>query len=558
MGQLYLYLFEPCIATYLTYSDLEHIIGRIFGFSNLEEAPMAKVHEREKTSLASGPPLVTIHLRPPQRDGIEEHFAQTDLRSGADLARYPRVAKLLKSRQFQFLTILPNQIIFWFVIVIGLIGTVDPGLNFGTAITWYIWFCLVFVLMVVVGRAWCVMCPFGGFAEWIQRGALWKRAQSQLGLGLKFPERIARYGLLTSVVVFLLLTWIEEFFNIAGPGDPKATSFMVIGIVTSALLFFLIFERRTFCRYICPLSSLIGTIGAMGSAAGFRTRDREICLTCETKECMRGGENGYGCPWYTWPGSSDSNLTCGLCSECYKACPSENIGLFVQRPLTSVIAPSRRRPDIAWSVAILWGLVIFQQFNALPVYATVEDWLNSAINFPRYPNPIAFVGMIGGVSLLMAGAAGGLQKVFAASDLVIAKGGKTFTSKTSKFRAFFLPLMYGLIPVVGSDYFARQLPKFFKHATRVVPSVGHLFGSGSASSSLYKARLLSDPSIVLVQVIVVALGTLAAMWASWRIAKRDLVPLTDHPRGVQVAAVSLAAVCGVIASVLYVLISAAD
>ena len=516
-------------------------------------------HDHQKTSTPSGPQRITIHLRPPQREGMEEHFAQTDLNPGADLTKYPRVAKLLKSRKFQFVTIVPNQFIFWLVIVIGLIGTVDPGLNFATAITWYIWFCLVFVLMVVVGRAWCLACPFGGLGEWIQRRTFWKRAQSHLGLGLKFPESIARYGLLTSVGAFLLLTWLEEFFNIAGPGDPKGTSFMVIGIVTSALLFFLVFERRTFCRYICPLSALIGTVGAMGSVAGFRTRDREVCLTCETKDCMRGGENGYGCPWYTWPGSSDSNLTCGLCSECYKACPSGNIGLFVQRPLTSVIAPSRRRPDIAWAVAILWGLVIYQQFNALPIYATIDDGLNSLINFPRYPDPIAFVGMIAAVSLVMAGVASGFKRVFAASDLVVpTRSGQTFINRTSKFRAFFLPLMYGLIPVVGSDYFARQLPKFFKHATRVVPSIGHLFGSGTASSSLYKTRLLSDPSIVVVQVVIVVLGTLAAMWTSWRIAKRDLVPLTDHPRGVQIAAVTLAGVCGAVASVLYVLMSAAD
>ncbi len=202
-------------------------------------------------------PVIQIHLKPPQRPGVENHFTETDPNRGLELTKFPRVAKLLKNRKFQFLTIVPNQLIFWFVIIIGFVGTADPGLNFGTAITWYIWFGLVFVLMVVAGRAWCLMCPFGGFGEWIQRRTFWKRTQSQLGLGLKFPERIAQYGYLTSVGAFLLLTWLEEFFNIAGPGNPKSTSYMVLGIVTSALLFFLIFERRSFCRYICPLSWVV-------------------------------------------------------------------------------------------------------------------------------------------------------------------------------------------------------------------------------------------------------------------------------------------------------------
>lgn len=519
---------------------------------------MTQVDEQNKSSAPRELPLIKINLRPPQREGVENHFAQTDPNRGLELTKYPLVAKLLKNRKFQFITIVPNQLIFWFVILIGFVGTADPGLNFGTAITWYIWFCLVFVLMVLVGRAWCLMCPFGGLGEWVQRQSFWKRTQSHLGLGLKFPEKAAQYGFLISVATFILLTWLEEFFNIAGPGDPKATSYMVLGIVASALIFFLIFERRSFCRYICPLSGLIGTIGSMGMAAGFRTRDREVCLTCETKDCMRGGEDGYGCPWYTWPGSADSNAACGLCSECYKGCPSDNIGLFVQKPLTSVIAPTRRRADIAWAVAILWGLVIYQQVNALPLYSSIDGWLNSHMHFPQYPNPVDFLAIIAGVSVLMAGLTWIIVRVFAADDLIVPSGGNSFISRTSTFRAFFLPLMYGLIPVVGSDYFARQLPKLFKHSTRIVPAVGHLFGSGTTSSSLYKARLLSDPSIVAVQFLVIALGTVAAMWSSWRIAKRDLAPLTDHPRGVQVAAVSFAAICGVVAGMLYLLMSAAD
>ncbi|MHB1486878.1 MAG: 4Fe-4S binding protein [Acidimicrobiales bacterium] len=517
-------------------------------------------HDETSSPPATSPPdpvAVAIRLRPADRSGIEERFGPSDPPKGGDLAAHPRVAQILRSRKFQFALILPNQIIFWLVIVLGLLGTVVPGLNFGTAITWYIWFCLVFVMTAVVGRAWCVMCPFGGFAEWIQRRSFWNHTQHRLGLGRKLPEPIARYGFLLSVGSFLLLTWIEEFFNIAGPGNPWATSFMVIGIVTSALLFFLVFERRTFCRYFCPLSALIGTVGAMGSVAGFRTRDRQVCVECKTKDCMRGGENGYGCPWYTWPGSADSNLSCGLCSECYKACPSDNIGLYVQKPLTSVIAPTRRRADVAWAVAVLWGLVIFQQVNATNVYASIDGWLNRVTRL-KYPNPVGYVGIIAIVALLMAGIVKVMESALARRDLTVAAGTANFISRTSRFRLFFLPLMYGIIPVVGADYFARQLPKFFKHASRIVPSVGHLFGSGSTSSALYHTRLLSNPNIVLVQVIVIALGTIASVWASWRISGRELTAISSRPTAVRLVAVAPALACGAAASVLYVIMHAAS
>ena len=504
------------------------------------------------------PVSVAVHLRAPRSD-TRGRFAGTDRTAGWDLARHPRVARLLRSRRLQFMLILPNQIVFWMVIFLGLLGTVVPGLNFGTAITWYIWFCLVFVMMVVVGRAWCAMCPFGGFAEWIQRRTLWQRTQKALGLGRKLPEPVAKYGLLASVGTFLLLTWLEEFFNIAGPGKPYLTSLMVLGIVASALTFFLVFERRSFCRYLCPLSALIGTVGAMGSAAGFRTRDRDVCLTCETKDCMRGGEEGYGCPWYTWPGSAESNLTCGLCSECYKACPSGNVGFYLQPPLTSVVAPQRRRADVAWSVAILWGLVVFQQVNATSGFAALDGWLNHMTGM-AYPNPIDYLGTIALIAAAFAGIAALMSRWIGRPEPAPAAPGRqwSWVDAPSRFRSWFAPLAYGAIPVVGADYFARQLPKFLKHASRIVPSIGAWFGAGSTHSSLYNLRLMSDSGIVAVQVAVIALGTVAAMWATWRISGRDLVPVASHPAAARVVPVATMVALGATAAFLYLIMHAAS
>ncbi len=478
---------------------------------------MTFVTDPKQKEQATDPVAVAIHLRAKAPTDTAAHFAKTDPK--IDLAKIPLVKKLLHKRWLQFGLIVPNQIIFWLVIFSGLAGTVSPGLNFATAITWYIWFCVVFVLMVVVGRAWCAMCPFGGFAEWIQRKTFFKRTQSALGLGLKFPERLASYGLLTSVGAFVGLTYIEEFFNIAGPGAPHDTSFMVIGIVASALIVFLVFERRTFCRYLCPLSSLIGTVGAMGSFAGFRTKDRNAYQECSTKSCMRGGEDGFGCPWYTWPGSADSNAYCGLCTECYKACPTDNIGLFVQKPLTSVIAPSRKRMDIAATAAVLLGLVAFQQVNAMGFYAPLDNWLNAHTYFPQYPNPIDYFGLIA----LLAAVPTLLFKLgsMVFSSGTIRKVPGNFMLRRSEFRNWFVAGMYALVPAIGADYFARQLPKFFKHATRIVPAVAHPFGA--SANGLYQYHILQDPKIIAVQVGIMVLGTLGSVYAARKIAKTDLV-----------------------------------
>ncbi|MDA8045392.1 MAG: 4Fe-4S binding protein [Actinomycetota bacterium] len=516
------------------------------------------VVEEQGTIDRQDPISAAVRLRPVQRTGVKERFEASDPPRGMDvLARSPRLARLVKSRRFQFLLILPNQIVFWTVIFVGLVGTADPGLNFATAITWYVWFCLVFVMMVVVGRAWCAMCPFGGFAEWVQRRTFWKRTQKSLGLGLEFPPQLARLGFMIPVVSFLVLTYVEEYFNIAGPGAPADTSWMVVGIVASALIFFLVFERRTFCRYICPLTTLTGSVGSMGAVAGFRTRDREVCLSCTTKDCMRGGDNGYGCPWYTWPGSADTNLSCGLCSECYKSCPSGNVGLYIQKPLTSVIAPRRRRFDVALGVAFLWGLVLYQQFNATNLYGSLDDWLNRNLGFPHYPDPVAYLGLIALGAAVMVVVAWAVSSALGRRDLDLARGG-SFIDRKSRFRAYFTPMLYGLIPVVGADYFARQLPKFFQYSPRVISSVQHLAGYSSTRSAIYNFSLLNNGWIVAAQVAVISLGTLAAAWSTWKIAGRELVPVSRNAVAARATSLAVVLATGAAAGFLYLIMHAAD
>ena len=484
-------------------------------------------------------------VRDAQKAGLEERFSDSDART--DLTRVPVIgpplSRILKSRKFQFYIILPSQVLFWLVVISGIFGTLEPTQNFATAITWYIWFALVFPLTLLVGRAWCATCPFGGVGEWIQRKTFWKRTQKSLGLGWKLPQSLAGYGLIISAVLFIGMTWMEEFLNIAGPGTPSLTSYMILGIIGSSVLVSLLFERRTFCRYFCPLSSLIGTAGCTGMVAGFRPRDREMCLNCATKECMRGGKDGFGCPWYTYPATADTNTYCGLCSECYKACPYENVGVYVQKPLTSVVAP-KKRPELAWAVALLFGLVIFQQWNALVAYSTLDGWLNGMTHFPNYPNPIDYVLSIGAVVGILAGVA------FLISRLI------SFRTKVARrFTNWFAPLMYGLIPLMGADYLARVMPKFFNNAARFPAAVLGIFGKQAAFAD---AHILSDAWVLRAQYIAVGLGTMAAMYATSKIAGKDLKALTPHPLLAKLIPSLVMLVIGVGMTALYVAMKGAE
>ena len=500
--------------------------------------------------------LPARRLSQARREGLARHFAPTDPR--VDLLRLPVVGpplqRAVKSRRFQFALILPNQIIFWLVIFAGVIGAAVPDRNFATAITWYLWFCVVFVLMVGAGRAWCAMCPFGGAADWVQRLSLWPRRARTIGLHRTWPARLSKYGLLPSVGVFLALTWGEEFFGIAGPGLPIFTGLMVLLIILFAVSIFLVFDRRTFCRYLCPLSCVIGTVGSTGMVAGFRTRDRELCLRCPTKDCMRGSERGYPCPWYEWPGSATSNVNCGLCTECVKNCPYDNVGMFVQAPLTSVVAPTRRRFDIALASVILLGLVVFQQINALPFYSTIDGSLNGLTHFPGYPNPLDYLGLVGvgvGAVLLYAWV---VRRGFSRS--------KSGDMPGVRFTAWFTPIAYGLIPLMGIDYLARQMPKFWLYLPKLIASISDPFAVGwnlfgTAKLPIANASILTTNGIVLSQIVLIAIGAAGAVYATARIVRRDMRGLTDRPRALLLVTTGAVAVLGATLAYLYVLMGAA-
>ena len=516
------------------------------------------VQERERPEAETVGSSPARRLSVIQRGGSERHFQPTDPR--IDLLRLPLAGrwleKAVKSRRFQFAAILPNQIIFWLVIATGLIGVAVPSRNFSTAITWYVWFCAVFVMMVGAGRAWCLMCPFGGAGEWVQRRSFWQRHPISIGLHLKWPESWSRWGMLPSVGVFLAMTWGEEFLNIAGPGRPILTGLMVIFIITFAVGIFLVFDRRTFCRYLCPLTAIIGTVGSTGMVAGMRTRDREICLTCATKDCMRGSERGYPCPWYEWPGSATSNMMCGLCTECVKNCPHDNVGIFVQAPLTSVIAPLRRRLDVALAVLVFFGLVIFQQVNALGFYAPMEGTVNQFTHFSGYPNPIDYIGIIALVTGLVAAYVWGLRAVFGRERTGKAKG------RVSSFAIWLAPLAYGLIPLMAADYLARQLPKFWLSSPKVIAVISDPFGYGwnlfgTAHAAIAGVQILSPEGVVISQVVLIALGTIGAVYATVRIVRRDLTKLTQHPRALTTVSAAAWTLGGAGVAALYVAMGAA-
>ncbi|BDC17660.1 hypothetical protein HS5_05500 [Acidianus sp. HS-5] len=371
------------------------------------------------------------------------------------------IAKFFKKRWAHFAIILPSFIVFYIVMIAGIIGEQNLNsselnlVNFAPDISWLLWFPLLWLLTWIAnGRTWCQTCPFSGQAEWLQRLHPWKKTGRKLGKRLRWPLKYST--ILYSAIGFSVLTWVEEFYNIGGPGLPMLTSVVLIYIALLEVIIAILFQERTFCRTICPLSAPLAVTTMISPLGTFRIKDQEKCKSCTTKDCMRGNDKFHGCPWFASPGSRENVGFCGMASDCYKACPHDNIDVPIKRfPWIDDLFANRKRFDFALSVLILLGVVFFQFFNALPVYTILDQWLSQVTGWGNIANALGEgLGKYGWTTY---GYPMPLDYAFLNAIPIIIVSLFSF-GKDFKWR--FTSISYSLIPIFAATILARNIPKF--------------------------------------------------------------------------------------------------
>jgi hypothetical protein len=122
---------------------------------------------------------------------------------------------------------------------------------------------------------------------------------------------------------------------------------MLIGLMGTAVVISLVFERRAFCSYVCPVGGFIGLYSQLAPLE-VRVRDAALCVSHREKTCYAGSEAGEGCPWQVYPAGLQRNSPCGMCLECLRTCPHDNIALRVRPFGVDLPRPVGRRLDEAW------------------------------------------------------------------------------------------------------------------------------------------------------------------------------------------------------------------
>ncbi|GAB4575822.1 MAG: 4Fe-4S binding protein [Anaerolineae bacterium] len=287
------------------------------------------------------------------------------------LTQFPALKRLFRSRAFQPAFMLLTLAVFALAVLTGFFGTPAGNRNFGIVFVWIVWWALLIILLVpALGRFWCTICPIPAPGEWVQRRAIIRRVPGlPRTLGWRWPRRLKNM-------------WLQNFgflgvalFSAVILTRPAVSASVLLAFVVAGLALSLLYRNRAFCRYVCPVGGFIG-LYAMLAPVGLRVQDPGVCREHRTKDCITGNERGYGCPWMVYPGNLQRNVYCGLCMECLKTCPKDNIAIVIRQPGEDLYVAEEHRLDEAYKAFIMLGCALIYSVVLLGPWGWLKSWAN--------------------------------------------------------------------------------------------------------------------------------------------------------------------------------------
>ncbi|MBI4635783.1 MAG: 4Fe-4S binding protein [Candidatus Rokubacteria bacterium] len=372
-----------------------------------------------------------------------------------DLLSIPWLRRLLTSAKLQPSLQLPLLVLMAIVVYLGFADVQDGGTNLATKLTWTIWWAGIIFTFVLAGRVWCLACPFGALNEWASR-------LSDASRNLPRPLR----NIWWATAMFVLLTWADEQLGVVR--SPRVTAWIVVFFATLALAVGLLYARRSFCRYLCPIGGLIG-VYSMTAPLELRVKDRAACQAHRDKECYRGGAAARGCPMFEFPQTMDRNNYCNLCAECVRGCSRDNLVLRFRAFGKDLWASSRRVLDESYLAVALVGLTLLvtaQMLTAWPDWVSgIARWLPTSIRTTL--KPVTYLGLVESGLLLVGSLVVGPLLVLAGAALSTRLAGE----QGFGLRRSFVVFGYMFIPIGLATHLAHNLSHLLLEGSGIVPAV---------------------------------------------------------------------------------------
>lgn len=420
---------------------------------------------------------------------------------------YPRLRGFLRSPWW------PDRINYGFtlgafaiVVAVLLVGPQTRDRNFALNLFWAWWWPLVLIGFPLVGRLWCAVCPFMIYGEISQKLSLWLVPRPLK----RWPrQRAERWGGWFLFVLFgLILIW-EEVWDLENTAYLSAC--LLLLITAGAVIFSALFERRFWCRYLCPIGGMNGMFAKL-SMTELRAQQGTCSAECTTYQCYKGGpQKGEGletagCPLYSHPAQLEDNRDCVLCMTCLKACPHRSVEFNLRPPGIGLWTTHQPR---FYEVALLFLLLGAVYLHRLP-----ELQQQLSVTWPLQSRAVHAL-----ISLALL--------ALPAIAPLLAQGLMHFMHRfqlSLKPRPL-LKLAYGYLPLVWAANLAHFLRLGLTEGGRILPVTMATFGLSGETLPIWVAH----PAVIaFLQSATLLAGALLSIWVLQRIARQSLLLLLPH------------------------------
>ncbi len=451
-----------------------------------------------------------------------------------DLFALPALGAFFKSRygrqSLQALMLLASAVI----VVDGFFGHQMGSMNLATIVPWTYARALFVLALLLVGNLFCVSCPF------MLPRDLAKKLALALGFArLPWPRRLRNKWL--SAALLGLFFWAYEAFALWD--SPLRTAALLLAYFLTALTLDSIFRGASFCKYVCPLGQF-NFVSSLLSPVSLAARSEATCSSCSTRDCIAGNEEQRGCELNLFMPLKSGNLDCTLCMDCVKACPHDNIGLFIASPaseLVQIAAWDPQRSSVGRysgraDLAALALIVVAAAFASAAVMVTpvgtmlerisgsLPGWLASGAGgalaglILAASAPATLFGLLLGAVLLMRGRLDPRSQ----EHLPAALRGAGDSSVRAHFCRWALPLL----PMGLGMWAAHLCFHLVTAAGTLAPSLvmaAHDLHIATAEIGAFAwaapHSLLTPDSLLQLQMAILDAGLLSALYLGWRMVR---------------------------------------
>lgn len=407
---------------------------------------------------------------------------------------YPGLRKFLRSPWW------PDRINYGFTVVafafmVGVLflGPQTRDRNFALNLFWAWWWTFFLALFPFLGRIWCSICPFMIYGEITQKISLWlfprqlKRWQR---------EKAEKWGGWFLFGLFTLIFLWEELWDLENTAYLSAC--LLLLITAGAMIFSAIFERRFWCRYLCPIGGMNGLFAKL-SMTELRAQQGICSATCTTYQCYKGGpQKGEGmetngCPLYSHPAQLEDNKDCVLCMTCLKACPHRSVEFNLRPPgieLWTTHVPH------SYEVALLFLLLGGVYLHRLP---ELQTWLGFQLDLTQFLPHLGLSILALIIPVAIPFIAYGIMQLFYRANYTIQNPTRSEARASARPKIQncvkprgFVELAYGYLPLVLGGNLAHYLRLGLGEGGRILPVTFATFGLNGEQLPI----LVAHPAVI--------------------------------------------------------------